>query len=165
MKVLRWLDKHFEECSMFANLWIIVCLSTIQIIMRYLFKNSLSWPEEMNRYLFIWFAYIGLSYAVRYSCHTRIDIFETLVPKLKKGLSVVCDLGLLFFSVYMIGPGWTVVSQLHASNQTSSAMGLPMYVVYFSLLAGLVLMLFRLAQKYILLLLAARKHKKEVSDG
>ena len=44
-------------------------------------------------------------------------------------------------------------------------MGLPMYVVYFSLLAGLVLMLFRLAQKYILLLLAARKHKKEVSDG
>ena len=49
MKVLRWLDKHFEECIMFANLWIIVCLSTIQIIMRYLFKNSLSWPEEMNR--------------------------------------------------------------------------------------------------------------------
>ena len=59
MKVLRWLDKHFEECIMFANLWIIVCLSTIQIIMRYLFKNSLSWPEEMNRYLFIWFAYVG----------------------------------------------------------------------------------------------------------
>ena len=80
-------------------------------------------------------------------------------------MSVVCDLGLLFFSVYMIGPGWTVVSQLHASNQTSSAMGLPMYVVYFSLLAGLVLMLFRLVQKYILLLLAARKHKKEVTDG
>lgn len=164
MKVLRWLDKHFEECIMFGCLWVIVALSTLQVIMRYAFKNSLPWPEEINRYLFIWFAYIGLSYAVRYSCHTRIDIFETLVPKIKKVMQVICDLGLLAFSIYMIGPGYRVISQLYESHQTSSALGLPMYVVYFALLLGLILMLFRLAQKYVLLFLAVRKHNKEVAE-
>lgn len=81
MKVLRWLDKHFEECIMFAILWIAVAVSFLNAMMRYLLKSSLSWPDELNRYMFICFCYTALSYAVRYNCHTRIDIFESIFPK------------------------------------------------------------------------------------
>ena len=153
LKGLRWLDDHFEECILFTIVWAIALISFIQIIMRYALGSSLSWPEELNRYLFVWFAYISLSYAVRYSCHTRIDIFETLKPALKKPLSVVCDLGLVFFCLYLMRPGYTVVTQLLASGQTSSAMNLPMWIVYLSLFLGLILTLLRILEKYIKLAL------------
>ena len=87
------------------------------------------------------------------ACHTRIDIFETLKPALKKPLSVVCDLGLVFFCLYLMRPGYTVVTQLLASGQTSSAMNLPMWIVYLSLFLGLILTLLRILEKYIKLAL------------
>ena len=59
------MDDHFEECILFTIVWAIALISFIQIIMRYALGSSLSWPEELNRYLFVWFAYISLSYAVR----------------------------------------------------------------------------------------------------
>lgn len=157
MKVLRWLDKHFEECFMFFIIWFVVATSFLQIIMRYVLKSSLAWPEELNRYLFIWFSYMALSYSVRYNCHTRIDIFETLLPKLKKPLGYVCDLGFAFFCVYMLKPGYKVVAQLISSGQTSSAMKLPMFLVYLALFLGLIFSLLRLLQKYILKFLDWRK--------
>lgn len=150
MKILRWLDKHFEECFMFFIIWFAVAASFLQVIMRYFFKSSLSWPEELNRYLFIAFSYIALSYSVRYECYTRIDIVETLLPKLKPILSVVCDLGYASFCIYMLKPGYNVVAQLFTSGQTSSAMKLPMFIVYLPLLIGLILSLLRLVQKYTL---------------
>ncbi len=159
MKVLRWLDKHFEECFLFFIIWFAVAASFLQIIMRYCFKNSLSWPEELNRYLFIAFSYIALSYSVRYDCYTRIDIIETLAPKLQPTLSFICDAGFFCFCVYLIKPGINVVSQLYLSAQTSSAMKLPMFLVYLPLLLGLMFSILRLIEKY-MLKLAIHFHQK-----
>ena len=54
MKVLKWLDNNLEQ----AILLILLCGMTIvmggQIIARYAFSASLSWSEELTRYLFIW---------------------------------------------------------------------------------------------------------------
>ena len=160
MKIIRWLDKHFEECFMFFIIWFAVAASFLQIIMRYCFRNSLSWPEELNRYLFIAFSYIALSYSIRYNCYTRIDIIETLIPKLKPVLAVICDAGFLFFCVYMIRPGTRVVAQLYESAQTSSAMKLPMFLVYLPLLLGLVLSILRLVEKYALKLIGLRQKRR-----
>lgn len=161
LKLLRWLDEHFEETIMVAILWTATAVSTLQVIMRRGFKYTLAWPEEFNRYLFIWFSYLALSYAVRFDCHTRIDLVETLVPSLKKPFSYICDIGFAFFCLYMIKPGWNVVSQLIQSWQTSSAMNLPMYLVYLSLFCGVILSLIRLVQKYVKKIILLRNKKRE----
>ena len=162
MKILRWLDKHFEEFIMFIFLWIIVAVAFLQVIMRYALRSSLAWPEELNRYLFIWFSYMALSYSVRYNGPTRIDILETLIPKLKVPLSLICDAGFIAFCIYMLKPGLGVVSQLVQSNQVSPAMGVPMYLVYLGFYVGLILTLIRFVQKYILLFVKfTSEHKKE----
>jgi len=31
----------------------------IQVVMRYVFSNSLSWSEEMARFIFLWLSWIG----------------------------------------------------------------------------------------------------------
>lgn len=151
MKVLKWLDENFEEKLMSAALWAIVIIMGIQVIMRYVFKSSLTWSEEVSRYLFVWMVFIGISYGIKNGTHMRIDMLEHFIPKLKKSLGILADACFLAFSIYMIGPGVSVVQSIKASGQTSPAGGVPMNVVYTSLLIGFILVVFRVVQKYILM--------------
>lgn len=149
MKVLRWLDKNFEEKLMSLTLWSIVVIMGIQVIMRYVFRSSLVWSEEVSRYLFIWMVFVGMSYGIKNGTHMRIDMLEHFFPKLKKGLGILADLCFLTFAAFMIGPGFTVIKSLVTTGQTSPAAEIPMYIVYTGLLVGFILVLFRVIQKYI----------------
>ena len=160
MKPLRWLDDHFEELLMAVALWAIVVVMGAQVVMRYIFRNSISWSEELSRYFFIWFTFLGISFAVRNHSHIRIDIFETFFPVLKKPLEYIGDAMFLIFCVYMIRPSLSTLSGMIAKGQTSPAMEMPMWIIYCSLVAGFLLTIFRLVQKYVLKLV----HRKDVVE-
>lgn len=160
MKVLRWLDRHFEETIMLILLAMIVVVMGIQVVMRYGLKSSLVWAEELSRYFFIWFVFMGISYGVRQNIHIKVDIIETVFPRTKRILGVLQDIAFLVFSVYMIQPGFKAMGMLIASGQKSPAMGVPMYLVYISLMGGFLLTIMRMIQKYVLLL-AGKGDKKE----
>lgn len=149
MKVLKWLDDNLEETLMGISLWAIVIIMGLQVIMRYIFKQSIPWSEEMSRYFFIWLTFVGISYAVHNNSHIRLDIVETLFPKLRKPLEYIGDIVFFIFCIYMLKPGLSVITFLKTSNQLSPALQTPMYLVYISLLVGLFLTIFRLLQKYI----------------
>jgi TRAP-type C4-dicarboxylate transport system permease small subunit len=102
----------------------------------------------MIRFIFIWFVFIGMSYCVRENIYLRVDLLETLLPRLKKALGIVQDLVFFAFCAYMIRPALSGIGMLWRNGQTSPAMDVPMYLVYASLLAGFVLSLFRLVQKW-----------------
>jgi len=148
MKVIKWLDDNLEEKLLSLILWAIVVIMFIQVIARYIFNSSLTWSEEVSRYLFIWLSFIGMSYCVKKGSHMRIDIIEQFFPKLKNGLMVIGDVCFLGFTLYMIGPGFTVIQSLKNSGQTSPAAGIPMYIVYTVLLVDFFLVVVRLLQKY-----------------
>lgn len=154
-KILLWLDKYLEECFMLLLLSAMVILMGLQIFMRYVLKASLAWPEEMIRYMFIWFVFLGVSYGVRYNIHLRVDLLEIGLPKLKPVLNVLQDMVFLAFCVYMVQPAYAGVRALIRNGQTSAAMDMPMYLVYMSLFIGFILAIFRFVQKYVLLIGAA----------
>jgi len=153
MKVLKWLDENFEEKLMSSALWAIVIIMGIQVIMRYIFKASLTWSEEVSRYLFVWMVFIGMSYGIKNGTHMRIDMLEHFIPKLQKPLGILADTCFLVFAAYMIGPGMSVIKSITASGQTSPAAEIPMEIVYISLLVGFFLVVFRVVQKYILMVM------------
>ena len=147
-KALRWLDKNAEESLMMFLLSAMVVLMSLQIFMRYVLAASLPWPEELIRYLFIWFVFLGISYGIREGIHLRVDLIEIGIPKLKPFLNVLQNAAFLAFCLYMIRPGFTAIRSLVRSGQTSAAMDLPMYLVYLSLFTGLLLGALRMAQKF-----------------
>ena len=165
MKILRWLDKYFEEVIVLSLLAIMVIIMGIQVFMRYAVNYSLSWPEELTRYMFIWFVFIGMSYAVKYDIHIRINILETFVPKIEKKLRVIQDIFFFVFCCYMLPYAFKAVKMLIKTNQHSPAMQIPMYAVYVALLIGLILTIFRLVQKYVIIFRTAKKtnHTTEVN--
>jgi tripartite ATP-independent transporter DctM subunit len=54
-----------------------VIIALTQVFWRYVLNNSLSWPEEMAKFAFVWFVFLGAAMVTRRSRHIVID----LVPR------------------------------------------------------------------------------------
>ena len=63
------LEAHLLVCSLIFT----VILVFFQVILRYVFSSSLSWSEELARYIFIWQIWLGTSVAQRDNSHVRIE--------------------------------------------------------------------------------------------
>jgi TRAP-type C4-dicarboxylate transport system permease small subunit len=163
-KVIQWLDKNIELFICSILLCLLACFMMLQVICRYVLNNALSWPEELSCYIHIWYAMLGISYATKYGLHLRVDTVVNLFPQKIKGFfNILADIMLAIFYVYMIKVGIKVVGDVFATNQLSSAMKLPMWIVYASLLVGVALAIIRLVQKWYFDLKKIKDEKKEVS--
>ena len=77
MKVIKWLDEHFEETFLVFFLVLISCITMLQIIARTFFA-ALSWPEEFCRYCWIWSVFISLPYTMRSTFSAMMALFTTV---------------------------------------------------------------------------------------
>lgn len=147
MGILRWLDKNLEEFLMVTFLVVMTCIMGVQVTMRYVFNNSLVWSEELTRYLFIWSAFISVSYCVKNQSSIKIDNLYNAVPKpVRKTFAIISKVSMLLFFLYVFKFSIAVVSSTYLSNQTSPAMGLPIYIVQMSTVVGFFLCIIRQAQ-------------------
>lgn len=147
MRILKWLDKNIEEFLMIIFLALMTCIMGFQIGMRYIFNNSLVWSEELTRYLFIWSAFISISYCIKNGISIKIDHFYNLAPKrTQKVIKIIGNIILLLFFIYIFIFSLEVVKATYLNHQTSPAMGLPIYLVRMSTVAGFFLSIVRLIQ-------------------
>ncbi len=51
-KALHWLDRYLEEFILVCFLIAMTLIMGIQVFSRYILGQSLSWSEEITRYLF-----------------------------------------------------------------------------------------------------------------
>lgn len=146
MKVIRWLDRHFEEVLMGVLLVAITLVMFIQVFLRFVIGHALSFPEELARYLFIWLSFLGISYSVRCRNSLKVDVLEIAIPKLKPILNMIGNLCFLGFCIFMTKEGFIAVKQIFIYKQTSAAMNLPMWIVYGAFFVGCILSVIRLIQ-------------------
>ena len=148
--MLRKLWDHFEEYLLVYSMMFSVALVFMQVIMRYVFSNSLSWSEELARYLFLWQIWVGASYAVKEQRHLRIEMVQEFLKKdpYKKNLFELFALTLWFgFSVFLAYKGTELTSLLFHRGQVSPAMRIPMAYAYASVPVGCTLMSIRLVSE------------------
>lgn len=95
----------------------IMCLLTLQVISRYLFGHSITWTEELAVIMFLWMTYLGISSAVTYRKHLRIDALLDVVPfKVKKALLIISDIIFIGFNTYIMFPFFNIIKGLGASS-------------------------------------------------
>lgn len=148
--LLRWLDRHFEELFMAVFLCGVVVMMTVHVFCRYVMKAPLTWSEEATRYLFIWFVFTGMSYGIRNNSHIRVNIVEVFFPKAIPALSLIQDIVCAAFVFYLTPAALASMQALAERGQTSAGLHLPMVWVYGALMAGLVLSIIRIVQKFYL---------------
>ncbi|MCI2056135.1 MAG: TRAP transporter small permease [Oscillibacter sp.] len=118
----------------------VILVTFAQVIARYVLNNSIIWAEEFSRYFFEWVIMLACALAVGSNSHMRIDvIFRVLPKKVHKSYMMVIDGLVLVFFVLMIFQSIRLV--MTAQGQLSSAMQIPMSVVYLGLPVGFTLML------------------------
>lgn len=144
MKILRWLDEHFEAYILIALSILTVVVIFIQVIMRYVIGASLVWSEEFARYLFIWMIYIGVSFGVKKQRHLSIDAFAMLFKEKGKIFMGMCaNLAFLFFAVIITYYSYEVVMKV---SRLSPAMEIPLNWVYAAPMVGFLLTSIRIIQ-------------------
>ena len=150
MKVLRFLDENLEKMICVFCLALMSVIIVMQVFCRYVLNNSLSWSEELARYLFVWMIYIGISYGVKMDKHICVDAVYAFMPKgVKKWYAIVAYVLFLLFAVAVVYYGILVVGMQISSGQVSPAMGLPMQYVYAAPTVGMILTSIRLIQKIV----------------
>jgi len=141
---------HLEEFFLIPSLIISTGLIFFQVIMRYIFRNSLSWSEEVVRYLYVWQTWVGVSYAARNGSHLRITMLKDRLPeKAQKVLEVFVVIVWVGFAVFVMIQGLSAVHAIASFGQKSSALRIPMQICYMSIPVGMVLMSVRLIERTI----------------
>lgn len=130
MKVLKYLEENLEEILMVLLLIAMAVIMGMQVISRYLLGVSLSWSEEITRYLFIWSAFLSVSLCTRKCISIKIDQFIKMFPKRGEAMFKVVNLtiSILFFGV-LIPYAYRYLVATIEIGQLSPACGIPMYYV------------------------------------
>jgi TRAP-type C4-dicarboxylate transport system permease small subunit len=146
-------------CKFFLSFFVILLF--FQVIMRTVFKNSLAWSEEASRFEFVWFAFLGASYAARLGAHNRVTFQFKLFPKIVGDVSQIIADGIwLVFNAIMTVKSIEVIRDMMEFPFYSPALDIPMQYVYMLFPFTFTLMSVRIIQVNIL------KHilKREIAD-
>ncbi|MDO4664280.1 MAG: TRAP transporter small permease [Erysipelotrichaceae bacterium] len=150
-KVLQWLDNYLEEAILCICLAAMAGIMGVQVLCRYFFGASLSWSEELTRFLFIWSGFLSVSYCSKRCISIKI---EQVVAKLNRKNRAIFKLinhtiELIFF-VYMIPFAFSFFMSSVYNGQVSPACGIPMYYVQAAPFVSFILVVIRIVQRWII---------------
>jgi len=116
---LKWVDKILA-----GVLGSIVIIMIVQVFFRYVLNHSIYWSEEIVRYLFIWFVFIGGAIILRDNDHIGIDYFIQQLPsRIISIIEKINMLAVIFLSFFFIIAGFLWVFKIRESY--SPALSLP----------------------------------------
>lgn len=113
--------EEYVSILLFSSL-IILCF--LQILFRFVFNFSLSWTEELSRYVFIALVYISASLAVMRGAHVRVEVIDNYIKGANKRiLDTIIDLSFAIFMIYIGYYGIEITIETLDVEQTTPALG------------------------------------------
>jgi TRAP-type C4-dicarboxylate transport system permease small subunit len=111
----------------------------LQVICRYWVGISLTWSEELSRYLMVWLTFLGAGIAFKKGAHMSFHLLLQRVPPEARFLAKVFTLcAILIYLIILAVKG--IQLSLFNMAQYSPAMGIPVGTIYLAIPAGSVVM-------------------------
>lgn len=138
-KLLDFIEK-IEKILLTVTVGAMIVIMLYQVILRYIFRNSNAWSEELVGYLFVLDVMLGASIAIRRNSHLQIDmLINRFPPKVKSVFTIVATVvGIVFLCFllqYSVGLCKTAVTNI------SAGLHIPMAIPYAVMPVGEVLMI------------------------
>ena len=109
----------------------VICM---QVVLRYVFNNALSWSEELSRYMMIWCTGFGIAAGVRVSSHIGIQAIVDALPQAPSTVvRFVCDIIILCIFAFLTYVAFLFAASANASGQLTPSMRVPIFYVYAAL--------------------------------
>jgi TRAP-type C4-dicarboxylate transport system permease small subunit len=131
---LRW--------SLIAAIAVMLACIALQVVMRYVFGNALSWSEELALLMFSWAALGGLALGVREGFHVRLTLLlEPLPGSARLWAERAIQLLTAALGAYLVWSGWRYVDITRGGS--SAAIAYPIELLHgIAPLAGLFVLIF-----------------------
>ena len=119
----------------------------IPVVQDYLIQINTSWAQELCIYMFVWMAKFGAAYGVRTGIHVGVDVLiNRMNPRWHSKFVVLGLLSGALFTGIVGSLGASFVWEMSHTDQTSSDLEVPMWIVYLAVPLGSYLMCFRFLQ-------------------
>lgn len=147
-KILSTADKilvQIETYLMVLSMVVFAFSVVVDVLCRKLFGFSLSFMQELGKYLMVWATFIGASLGVKYDEHPSMTLVIDSVPRIPKmimsALVNLVSCGACGFAAY-----WSVKQFLllrKMGTMTTTLGKIPVYVLYIIVPLGLIMMTIR----------------------
>lgn len=150
MSLIKWIDQNIEKVLTSTLLAAIVLLIFGNVFMRYIMNASLSWGEELTLWLFVWFVWLGVSYAFHTGDHVRITVLRDVLSDRARLIGdVVVAILVLGFLLTLTVECIKLIMLPFVANQKSVVLGMPIPILYASAPVGAGLSAIRVFQHLI----------------
>ena len=127
-KAMFWTGTVIEHVIMIL-LIVLVSLTFVQVIFRYVLGSPLVWSEEVIRYSLIWIVLLGAGLGLKDDAHIGVEYFLELLPeKAREGFLFLNILLISAVAVFLAVVGGRFA--LNARGSTSPAMGIPNILIF-----------------------------------
>ena len=147
MKFIKKFLNNFEEFLVVPIMAVMTVVVIMQVFSRFVLRDSLSWSEELARYLMVWAVFVGASIGVKRGSHVGVEALVTRLPK--KAQHIFKYLGIaivLIFCAIVFTKGLGIIQRQVTGHQVSPAMRMPMWWAYLAIPTGAFLMAVRFIQ-------------------
>ena len=137
-KLSLWIDRasRFLMAIMMAVIFLAVFLGVLN---RFLFKFSISWTEQLARFLLIWISMLGAAIAVRQALHIGVMFLTYRLGRWRRSVMYVNSVLIIGFLSVVGYYGFKLC--LTQASQVSPVMGLSMFWPFLAVPAGCLLMI------------------------
>ncbi len=149
MEMLSQKLKTFEEKTLLVLVITTLALIFTNVLLRYGFHRTLTWAEELSRFLFIAITYIGASAGVRTKGHIVVDLLLVVFPKTRTALLLLSNFFAVLFSLIILIASMKYAYFLKSVGQTSTGLSIPMWIPYVGVILGSLMMLFRFQEVFV----------------
>ena len=127
-RVVAW-PLFVARIAVVAVFAIMIVITFLQVVFRYVLTAPLPWSEEAARYCFVWIVFLGAALGLERGVHLGVDLLvNRMPPGMRRNTAVasnICIAGFALIIIYASAP----VLQLNAW-QHSPALGIQMSYVY-----------------------------------
>jgi TRAP-type C4-dicarboxylate transport system permease small subunit len=147
--VLRKIADHFEEIVGALALAVMVTVTFINVLTRYVIIYPLAFTEEITVSMFVWIVLLGTSIAFRTNSHLAMTFIYDLMPRpLKKLSCCIANAMCVFFFALMVWLGSIQVMDEIELSVVSEALGIPTVVYSAGVPVFSVLIIVRIIQAF-----------------
>jgi TRAP-type C4-dicarboxylate transport system permease small subunit len=138
------------EKMLIAGFAVMTGIIFLQIIFRYVFAASLSWSEEVARYLFVWLTFLGASVVAKSRSHITVESIVDAIKSeiVRKSLKTLADVLVLVFLWVLVYEGFAASFEILELEQISPSMPwLSLGWIYFAIPLGSLFMALNIIQQ------------------
>lgn len=121
---------------------VLVVITFLGVIMRYVFNDPFVWQEEVQLALFLAMIFLGAGAAFRSGAHVAIDVLTSRLPmKAQKVIEAVGAVIVVFVLAYFMVQGTRMAVGFAEHGRTTNLLDIPRALIYSVIPIGMALMI------------------------